>query len=66
MAWQLRPAFPNGAFVPDFEHGSGTGDCVYGDGRRPEKGARPDPAGEIEQCSPTWPGRVEFDVKRFV
>ena len=32
MAWQLRPIFLTGAFLPDFEHGSGNGDCIDGGG----------------------------------
>jgi len=48
MAWQLRPIFLSGAFLPDQEHGSGIGDCADGGGCCPEKGERPDPDGEIE------------------
>jgi hypothetical protein len=36
MAWQLRPIFLIGAFLPDFEHGSGIDDCVDGGGHCPE------------------------------
>jgi hypothetical protein len=49
MARQLRPFFLSiGAFLPDFEHGSGLGDCVDVGGRCPEEGERPDPAGDSE------------------
>ena len=65
MARQLRPFFVFGAFLPDSEHGSGTGDCVDGGGCCPEQGERPDPDGEIEQFSPTGPGQVEFNMWRL-
>jgi len=38
MARQLRPFFSIGALLPDFEHGSGVGDCLDGGGCCPEQG----------------------------
>ena len=50
MAWQLRcPCFLNGAFVPDFEHGSGIGDCVDGGGHGPETDHGPTPLGRLSR-----------------
>ena len=60
-----KAVFVFGAFLPDSEHGSGTGDCVDGGGCCPEQGERPDPDGEIEQFSPTGPGQVEFNMWRL-
>jgi hypothetical protein len=64
VAWQLRPIFLIGAFLPDFEHGSGIGDCVDGGGHCPGKDNGPTPAGETEQVSSTGPGQVEFNGER--
>jgi hypothetical protein len=36
MAWQAKADFLIGAFLPDFEHGSGIDDCVDGGGHCPE------------------------------
>jgi hypothetical protein len=49
MAGQLRPIFLIGAFLPDFEHGSGIGDCVDGGGHGPEKDDGPTPLGRLSR-----------------
>jgi len=64
MAWQLRPIFLIGAFLPDFEHGSGNGDYVDGGGYCPEKDNGPTPLGRLSRfrqpglatLNSTWSG----------
>jgi hypothetical protein len=62
MAWQLRPVFPNGAFVPDFEHGSGTGDCVDGGGHCPETDNGLTPLGRLSRLR--QPGQAVLNLAR--
>lgn len=62
MAWQLRPAFPNVAFVPDFEHGSVIGDCVDGGGQCPETDNGLTPLGRLSRLR--QPGQAVLNLTR--
>src|SRR6266576_6517666 len=52
--------FLTGAFLPDFEHGSGIGDCVYGGGCCPEKDDGPTPLGRLSSFR--RPGRAALNL----
>ena len=52
--------FLTGAFLPDFEHGSGIGDCVYGGGCCPEKDNGPTPLGRLSSFR--RPGRAALNL----
>src|SRR5258707_15827488 len=52
--------FLTGAFLPDFEHGSGIGDCVYGGGCWPEKDNGPTPLGRLSSFR--RPGRAALNL----
>ena len=64
--------FLTGAFLPDFEHGSGIGDCVYGGGCCPEKDNGPTPLGRLSSfrrpgraaLNLTWRGEHEIQAPR--
>jgi len=52
--------FLTGAFLPDFEHGSGIGDCVYGGRCCPEKDNGPTPLGRLSSFR--RPGRAALNL----
>jgi hypothetical protein len=55
-----KAGFFPGAFLPDAEHGSGSGDYVDGGGRCPEKENGPTPMGSLSSFR--QPGRAELNL----
>lgn len=61
----VKAAFFLGAFLPDYQHGSGVGDGGDGGGHCPAKDKSSTPVGRMCKFRRTGPSQVEFNVGRL-